>query len=38
MIGVKVDRSERLPLHEQVAAEIRRAIAEAKLDPVTASH
>ena len=28
MFGVKLDRAERTDLHEQVAAEIRRAIAE----------
>lgn len=33
MIKVKVDRSESLPLHEQVAAEIRRAIAEGEAGP-----
>jgi GntR family transcriptional regulator len=33
MIEVKVDRSESLPLHEQVAAEIRRAIAEGEAGP-----
>ena len=33
MIQVKVDRSEPLPLHEQVAAEIRRAIAEGEAGP-----
>jgi GntR family transcriptional regulator len=27
MLNVKVDRSEQLPLHDQVAAEIRKAIA-----------
>ncbi len=33
MIEVKVDRSEPLPLHEQVAAEIRRAIADGEAGP-----
>jgi GntR family transcriptional regulator len=33
MIDVKVDRSESLPLHEQVAAEIRRAIARGEAGP-----
>jgi DNA-binding transcriptional regulator YhcF (GntR family) len=33
MLGVKVDRSEPLPLHDQVAAEIRRAIAEGEAGP-----
>lgn len=33
MIDVKVDRSEPLPLHDQVAAEIRRAIAEGEAGP-----
>lgn len=28
MITVNIDRSEPVPLHDQVAAEIRRAIAE----------
>jgi GntR family transcriptional regulator len=33
MFEVKVDRSEDIPLHEQVAAEIRRAIAEGEAGP-----
>jgi GntR family transcriptional regulator len=33
MIEVKVDRSEPVPLHDQVAAEIRRAIAEGEAGP-----
>ena len=33
MIKVKVDRSEALPLHDQVAAEIRRAIADGEAGP-----
>ncbi len=33
MLNVKVDRSESLPLHDQVAAEIRRAIAEGEAGP-----
>jgi GntR family transcriptional regulator len=33
MIDVKVDRSESLPLHDQVAAEIRRAIADGEAAP-----
>jgi GntR family transcriptional regulator len=33
MIDVKVDRSEPVPLHDQVAAEIRRAIAEGEAGP-----
>jgi GntR family transcriptional regulator len=33
MISVNVDRSEPLPLHDQVAAEIRRAIAEGEAVP-----
>jgi GntR family transcriptional regulator len=33
MIDVKIDRSESLPLHDQVAAEIRRAIAEGEAGP-----
>jgi len=33
MIGVKVDRNEPTALHEQVAAEIRRAIAEGEAKP-----
>jgi GntR family transcriptional regulator len=33
MISVKVDRSDPLALHEQVAAEIRRAIAEGEAGP-----
>jgi GntR family transcriptional regulator len=33
MLDVKVDRSEGLALHDQVAAEIRRAIAEGEAGP-----
>ena len=33
MFEVKVDRSERVALHDQVAAEIRRAIAEGEAGP-----
>jgi GntR family transcriptional regulator len=33
MISVDIDRSERIPLHDQVAAEIRRAIAEGEAEP-----
>jgi len=33
MIGVKIDRGEPTELHEQVAAEIRRAIAEGEAKP-----
>jgi GntR family transcriptional regulator len=33
MLRVKVDRSEALALHDQVAAEIRRAIAEGEAGP-----
>jgi GntR family transcriptional regulator len=33
MLPVKVDRTEDLPLHDQVAAEIRRAIAEGEAGP-----
>jgi GntR family transcriptional regulator len=33
MLEVKVDRSESLGLHEQVAAELRRAIAEGEARP-----
>jgi GntR family transcriptional regulator len=33
MIRVKVDRDERTELHEQVAAEIRRAIADGEAKP-----
>jgi len=33
MIDVKVDRDEQMPLHDQVAAEIRRAIAEGEARP-----
>lgn len=33
MLDVKVDRSESIPLHDQVAAEIRRAIAEGEAGP-----
>jgi GntR family transcriptional regulator len=33
MRGVKVDRTDRLELHEQVAGEIRRAIADGEAKP-----
>jgi GntR family transcriptional regulator len=33
MIEVDIDRSEGIPLHDQVAAEIRRAIAEGEAGP-----
>jgi GntR family transcriptional regulator len=33
MFDVKVDRTETTPLHDQVAAEIRRAIAEGEAGP-----
>ena len=33
MVTVKVDRTEPVPLHDQVAAEIRRAIAEGETLP-----
>jgi DNA-binding transcriptional regulator YhcF (GntR family) len=33
MFDVKIDRNEDLPLHDQVAAEIRRAIAEGEAGP-----
>src|SRR6266516_582962 len=33
MLKLKVDRSEPLDLHDQVAAEIRRAIADGEADP-----
>src|SRR5881397_1956346 len=33
MLGVKVDREDSTDLHEQVAAEIRRAIAEGEAKP-----
>jgi GntR family transcriptional regulator len=33
MINVKVDRSESVPLHDQVAAEIRKAIADGEAAP-----
>jgi GntR family transcriptional regulator len=33
MFGVKVDRTDPLPLHEQVAGEIRRAIADGEAGP-----
>ena len=33
MFPVKVDRSEPVPLHDQVAAEIRRAIADGEAGP-----
>jgi GntR family transcriptional regulator len=33
MIQVNIDRSERIALHDQVAAEIRRAVAEGEAGP-----
>jgi GntR family transcriptional regulator len=33
MLDVNIDRSERLPLHDQVAAQIRRAIADGEAGP-----
>jgi GntR family transcriptional regulator len=33
MLGVKVDRGNRLPLHDQVCAQIRRAIADGEVRP-----
>ena len=33
MLHVEVDRTESIPLHDQVAAEIRRAIAEGEAGP-----
>lgn len=33
MLGVKVDRGDRLPLHDQVCAQIRRAIADGEISP-----
>src|ERR1700694_1191471 len=33
MLSVNIDRSEAVPLHDQVAAEIRRAIAEGEAGP-----
>ena len=33
MFGVNVDRSDAMPLHDQVAAQIRRAIAEGEAGP-----
>jgi GntR family transcriptional regulator len=33
MLGVKVDRAEDIALHDQVAAEIRRAIADGEAGP-----
>ncbi len=33
MLDVKVDRAQPSPLHDQVAAEIRRAIAEGEAEP-----
>ena len=33
MLGVKIDRGDPLDLHEQVAAEIRRAIADGEAKP-----
>ena len=34
MLPVKIDRAEPTDLHEQVAAEIRRAIAEGEAKPI----
>jgi len=33
MLGVEVDRGDRLPLHDQVCAQIRRAIADGEVRP-----
>jgi GntR family transcriptional regulator len=33
MLGVNIDRSDPVPLHDQVAARIRRAIAEGEASP-----
>jgi GntR family transcriptional regulator len=33
MLDVNIDRSDPLPLHDQVAAEIRRAIADGEAGP-----
>src|SRR5580693_1525206 len=33
MVSVKVDRTEPVPLHDQVAAEVRRAIADGETGP-----
>jgi GntR family transcriptional regulator len=33
MLDVNIDRSESIPLHDQVAAEIRRAIADGEANP-----
>src|SRR3954452_4038430 len=33
MLGVKIDRDDDVPLHEQVAAELRRAIADGEAKP-----
>lgn len=33
MLGVKVDRDDPLPLHDQVCAELRRAIADGEVRP-----
>lgn len=33
MISLNIDRSESIPIHDQVAAEIRRAIAEGEAGP-----
>jgi len=33
MLSVKIDRAEPLPLHDQVAGELRRAIAEGEAGP-----
>ncbi len=33
MVGFEIDRRETVPLHDQVAAEIRRAIAEGEAKP-----
>ncbi len=35
MLDVNIDRSGPAPLHDQVAAQIRRAIAEGEAGPVT---
>jgi GntR family transcriptional regulator len=33
MMKIRIDRDEQIPLHDQVAAEIRRAIAEGEAQP-----
>jgi GntR family transcriptional regulator len=33
MLGVNLDRADRLPLHDQVCAEVRRAIADGEVRP-----